>query len=454
MDEFSAAILETILVERLGLTLATSLRVAYSGGIDSLVLLHALAALRRSAPWRISAIHIDHGLQPESADWARQCRRTCHGLKIDCVVERIDVSGVKEDGVEAAARRARYARLERLIAAGEALLTAHHRDDQAETLILQLLRGGGVQGLAAMPEVAPFGPGRLARPLLSFTRAALKRYAAGHALEWIEDASNEDTRLTRNFLRRRVFPLLVERWPEATGSMARSARHTAQAAEILDEVAVADLRACRSDQAATLDIAALLSLSPARLRNALRYWIRCQELPVPSTAQLEELLRRLRKSPRTRHARVAWPGVEVRRYRDRLTVVPTPAETHERAAAIDWSRHWDFAEPLYIAPVGVQLRARAAVGVGVALARVAGKRVEVRLRHGGERCRLSGRPRRPLKKLLQEAGVPPWERARLPLIFVDGELAAVADRWVCEPFAAGRGEPAWAFELEYRPASA
>ena len=214
MDEFSPAILEAILVDRLGLTLATPLRVAYSGGIDSHVLLHALVALRQSATWRISAIHIDHGLQPASADWALHCRRVCSDLKIDCAVERIDVSRVKEDGVEAAARRARYACLGRRLAAGEALLTAHHRDDQAETLMLQLLRGSGIHGLAAMPEVAPFGVGRLARPLLSFTRAALKRYAACHGLEWIEDVSNEDTRLARNFLRRRVFPLLAERWPE------------------------------------------------------------------------------------------------------------------------------------------------------------------------------------------------------------------------------------------------
>ena len=452
MDEFSPAVLETVLSGRMGLTPATPLRVAYSGGIDSHVLLHALTLLRRGAAWQVSAIHIDHGLQPESTDWAWHCRRVCSNLKIDCTVERIAVSRVKEDGLEAAARRARYACLGRLLASGEVLLTAHHRDDQAETLMLQLVRGSGVHGLAAMPEVAPFAAGRLGRPLLSFTRTTLQRYAAYHGLEWIEDASNEDTRLARNFLRQRVLPSLTERWPQVARNLARSAHHAGQAAAVLDEVAGADVQACRSNQAAALDIAALLGLSPARLHNALRYWIRSRELPVPSTAQLEELLRRLRAVPRTGHARVAWPGAEARRYRDCLTVVPAAAMTNERVSAIDWSRRWDFSEALYIGPVGVQLRARATVGAGLARARVVGKVVEVRLRQGGERCRLSGRPRRPLKKLLQEAGVPPWERARLPLIFVDGELAAVADRWVCEPFAADRNEPAWALEMAYQPA--
>ena len=208
----------------------------------------------------------------------------------------MDVTGIEDDGLEAAARRARYACLECRLAPGEVLLTAHQRDDQAETLMLQLLRGAGVHGLAAMPEITTFGAGRLARPLLPFTRPALKRYATRRGLEWIEDRSNADTRRARNYLRRCVMPLLAERWPEVARNLARSARHAAEAAEVLDEIAAADLRDCRSDSGGTLAVAGLLRLSPARLRNALRYWVRAQGLPVPSTVQLEELLRRLRRT--------------------------------------------------------------------------------------------------------------------------------------------------------------
>ncbi|MFQ5937184.1 MAG: tRNA lysidine(34) synthetase TilS, partial [Acidiferrobacterales bacterium] len=220
---FSAGALGRTLTQRLGAT--SSLKVAYSGGLDSHVLLHALCQLRASAHWVISAIHVDHGLHPESARWAEHCQQVCEQLGVVCTVERIQVSDTDSLGTEAAARRLRYACFAQHIGYQDALLTAHHLDDQAETVLLQLLRGTGVRGLAGMPEVTAFSGGKLVRPLLEFTRAELAAYAESQGLHWVEDVSNRDVSYGRNFLRHQVLPLLEQRWPQASRLIARAGRH-------------------------------------------------------------------------------------------------------------------------------------------------------------------------------------------------------------------------------------
>jgi len=232
---FSSEALAAVL-RRLDLTPATPLKIAYSGGLDSHVLLHALSRLRDDG-WRLSALHVDHGLQPAAGAWARHCEQVCRELALPITIERIEVRGIREHGLEAAARRARYACLARHVGPGEVLLTAHHQDDQAETLLLQLLRGSGVHGLAAMPAIAAFTAGRHARPLLEFPRRALLAYATAAGLKWIEDDSNRDDRLARNFIRNRLTPVIEERWPGAARRLGRSARHAAEAAALLDEIA-------------------------------------------------------------------------------------------------------------------------------------------------------------------------------------------------------------------------
>ena len=227
-------------LHRLGLSSTTPLKVAFSGGLDSCVLLHALGALRERLGLSLSAVHVDHGLHPGSADWARHAARFCERLNIPCVVERTKVARIREQGVEAAARHARYACLARHVGSGEVLLTAHQADDQAETLMLQLLRGAGVQGLAAMLSDTKFHAGRLVRPLLDFTRAQLTEYAARERLHWMEDSSNDDLRLSRNYLRHQVFPQLKARWPGAAQRMAHTAGIAAEAAGLLDELAESD----------------------------------------------------------------------------------------------------------------------------------------------------------------------------------------------------------------------
>jgi tRNA(Ile)-lysidine synthase len=427
---FSVDALARILSDELGLTPATPLYVAYSGGLDSHVLLHALASLRAHAPWAVQALHVDHGLQPASAEWTRHCADVCRVLNIPFQSERVSVERIDDHGLEDAARRARYAALTRLLPADAVLLTAHHQDDQAETILLQLLRGAGVHGLAGMPAVAPFGSGRHARPLLGVARTALAEYAQAQRLSWIEDASNADTRLSRNFLRHRLWPVLRERWPDAAVYLARAARHQAEAAKLLDERARLDMEAVAGGEG-ELSSAGLNALSPERQANCLRYWIRIHGLKLPSEAVLREVLARVRHEPETRQARIAWPGAEVRRHRDRLALfVPEPELLTE------WEAEWRPDAALDL-PAGWRLRAQPAIGRGLSRARVANRTLQVRLRRGGERCLLRGHHH---KKLLQDAGVPPWERARLPLVYIDGDLAAIGDRWVCQPYGAAEGE--------------
>ncbi|MBI3898592.1 MAG: tRNA lysidine(34) synthetase TilS [Gammaproteobacteria bacterium] len=438
---FSIDALAAVLTVDLALTPDVPLYVAYSGGLDSHVLLHALAAWRAQAPWRVHALHVDHGLQPMSIAWARHCAAVCAALGVPYQSDRVQVQRIDELGLEDAARRARYTVLADRLPAGAVLLTAHHQDDQAETVLLQLLRGAGVHGLAAMPVSVAFAGGRLLRPLLGFRRAALAEYAAAHGLHWVEDMSNVDTRFARNFVRQRLSPVLTERWPQSVERIARSARYHAEAAELLDELACADLDHA-SDNAGELKISAVQSLSAARQSNLLRYWIRAQQLDVPSEPVLQQILRHVRHCPETRHAIVCWRGAEVRRYRDRLVLMaPTSAPP------ADWQALWQPSEPLAIADTGWYLRARSTVGEGLARACLAGKTVRVQLRRGGEHCQLRGH-RHELRKLLQEAGVPPWERARLPLIYLGDDLAAIGDRWICEPFNARAGEPGFALVLE------
>ena len=440
---FSPQALADVLV-RLGLPPDTTLKVAFSGGLDSHVLLHALSRLRQEHAFRLGAIHVNHGLHRDADGWARHCARICADLDVECRVERIHVADIREHGLEAAARRARYACLAGQIGPDEVLLTAHQRDDQAETVLLQLLRGAGVHGLAAMPEIARFSRGRLARPLLGFSRAQLQTYARAENLHWIEDPSNRDEYLARNFLRHQVFPRLEQRWPGASEQIARSAGFAAEAAEQLDVLAESDWNVCRAPDAFALSITALGRLPAPRARNLIRYWLRRQGFQAPSALHLEQILAQVTREPRSRQALIRWPQAEVRRYRDELVALQ-PGHDTKPAVGLPWNP----AEPLELPDVGLRLRAQATQGEGLSQARIGAVPLMVRWRRGGEICRLPGRAHHhKLKKLLQEAHVPPWERQRLPLVYVDGELAAIGDRWVCEPFVARAGEAGWKLRLE------
>lgn len=441
-DGFSPRALASILSDELRLARTTPLLVGYSGGLDSHVLLHALAQLGVDGGWPARAIHIHHGLHADADRWAEHCARTCAALGIVLEVETVTIAGIAEHGLEEAARRARYAAFARHLRAGEVLLTAHQRDDQAETVLLQLLRGTGVRGIAAMPACVPFAGGSLARPLLHWSRNALADYARVEQLRYIDDPSNTDSDLARNYLRAEIMPRLTARWPEAAEQLARSARHSLEAVALFDEIAALDLKAC-GNPAGELRIECLVPLSLPRRSNLLRFWLRERGLRVPPEGTVRQILDQCEHVPRTRHANITWPEGEVRRYRDVLTAGV------RRGAPADWTTAWDPALPLPIPGTGKRLRLQPTTGGGLAQAWLRAAPWQVQWRRGGERCLLPGRTHRHrLKKLLQEAGVPPWERARLPLVYVDGRLAAVADRWVCQPFAARAGEPGVTLVLE------
>lgn len=408
-----------------------TLCVAFSGGLDSTVLLAALQrALAEGPEYRLRAIHVDHGLHADSARWAMHCESEARRLGVDFESKRVAVSPADE-GLEAAARHARYAALRECLQPGDALLTAHHADDQFETLLLALLRGAGLPGLAAMPACREFAPGWHLRPLLGFTRAMLEEWARAAGLAWIDDPSNDSSHFDRNFLRHQVLPLLQTRWPAAIHSAARTARHAGEGMALLDELAVADLAAAAAGPCLKVD--ALGALSGARRRNLLRYWSKLRGARAPSTRKLLALEHDMLAAQEDRLPVIEWDGFVVRRFRGLL--YGERVRDPERGDATPFE--WDWSQPLALPDGSGSLHARAGCGAG--LARVLLPRtLRVEFRQGGEVLRPAGHAHhRDLKKLLQAADILPWWRNRLPLLWVGERLAAVGDLWTAAEFAAG-----------------
>ena len=295
--------------------------IAYSGGVDSHCLLHILSGLVSDQRIDLAAVHVDHGLHRDSARWVQHCTEVCTQQSIPLRVFCVQARAAPGESQEATARLARYAAFAELLQAGEVLLTAHHQDDQAETILLQLLRGAGSRGLAAMPPLAPFHAGYLARPLLGQTRSDLIAYAQQEHLAWIEDDSNQDSRMDRNYLRHQVLPVLTARWPSAGKTLARAAVHQAESMALLEVLAAQDQRLVAGPSPQTLRVKPLCALSPARARNLLRYWIRTQGHPTPSTAVLGEVIKAA-AARWDRKALVTWKDSAIWRHRDLLYLQP------------------------------------------------------------------------------------------------------------------------------------
>lgn len=431
---FSPTALAVLLFHALKLPRDTRFFVAFSGGCDSTALAHALGVLRREQGLNVCALHIDHQLNPAAAAWAAHVATQCADWGLPCTLMRVQVQAGDPAGPEAAARAARYAALAAPLRTGDVLLTAHQRDDQAETVLYRLLRGTGVAGLAGMRPRRALGAGELIRPLLGFSRAALAAYVHAHELTCIDDTSNADVRFSRNYLRREIFARLHARWPQASRALARSAGQAREAAEIADALASIDIAAAaRADDG--LALSSLRPLSPARRANVLRYWLRGLGFAAPSAALLHALSAWIDAAP-MRNAILRWPGAEVRRYRDAVYAMPPLAPI---AADTRWP--WQPPQALTLPALRCRLSLAPTQGAGIA-ARYVARAWQVRLRQGGERCRIHARgATREVKNLFQEAGVPPWQRARTPLIFIDDALAAVGARWVCTEFAAHADEP-------------
>jgi tRNA(Ile)-lysidine synthase len=400
--------------------------VAYSGGLDSHVLLHLLVHLRKNHPFSLRAIHVHHGISPHADEWLQHCQDICRAYEVELLCEKVIAKPVAGESLEEHARQKRYAKLSAVLTTDDILLTGHHQDDQAETFLLQLLRGAGPKGLSAMPEIKTLGEGTLARPLLGVAREELRTYAEKHGLSWIEDELNLDLDYPRNFLRYQVLPLLKSHWPAATVTIARSAKHCAEAQKLLEDFGRLQLTQVLGSKPRTLLVKQLLELSSPHQRLVIRNWLESQQVSLPNAAKLYEIQTAVLKAKPDSMPCVSWGGVEVRRYQDDIYVMPTSKPYKSKQV---W--RWSGQNDLIIPELG-KLEANQALGSGLK----AGLDMEVRFRQGGEVYSLASGRHHELKKLFQEKNIPTWERDRVPLIHMAGELAMVPGILLVDKFKA------------------
>ncbi len=479
----------------------SSILVGLSGGVDSVVLLHLLHRLAPRFSWRLSALHVHHGISPNADAWADFCAGLCANHAIPLHVEHVDIAPLRAHGIEAAARKLRHAALARQACGFVAL--AHHADDQAETLLLQLLRGAGVKGAAAMPFIKRAGthapsplavandlaavvgqPGQMAsssiregwgegeayrsdllRPLLHFSRREILDYAAAHGLRWIEDESNADDSYPRNFLRHRLLPLLEEKFPACRDTLARSARHFAEASGLLDDLArldasdlfpspasgiTSDLAALPSSRMASssiggvggegnelhLEVSRLQSLPQPRAKNLLRYFLHSIGAPMPQAVQLDDMLRQLCGARADAAVCAAYGDWEVHRYQGRVYALRALGE-FDRSFVLQWCGETGLDWPA----LNARLIFERTPGEGIGLEKLQRAPVTLRLRQGGETLRPHpDAATRTLKNLLQERRVPPWQRDRLPLLYCGAELVCATGVAIAAEYRAAKGE--------------
>lgn len=388
---------------------------ALSGGLDSVVLLHILSCLKQRYKLPdIAAVHIHHGLQQIADSWPAHCQTLCDQFALPLQVLYVQVE--QGASVEQGARLARYQAFDQLLQANHCLLTAHHLNDQAETLLFRALRGAGVLGLSAMRSVRQQGAGLLLRPLLQLSRAQLERYAEQHQLTWVDDPSNQSLDYDRNYLRQQVLPLLQARWPQALNSLGRVAQHMQQAQSLLDELAEQDIVAAKVKPLAWLDLpclqlSALTRLSTQRQINALRYWLR-DYTSLPDTAHWAGW-HDLRDAAADAEPIWRLKNGCVRRFADDIYWL-----------ADDWLLEPEL-DRLIDRPQTLDLPHNGVLTIEGRL----DPEVNYRLvyRQGGERLQLVNRGQRDLKRLLQEVKIPHFARARLPLLLANGQLIALAN---------------------------
>ncbi len=461
------------------------LAVALSGGVDSIALLDLMAPLSAQMAFSLSAVHVNHGISANAHEWSRFCDELCRAQGIPLRIARVKVRQKPGDSLEAAARDERY----RIFSQQNAdyIVLAQHLDDQAETLLLQLLRGAGVKGLSGMPAVrslvpqdtapalpagepvstappAPREGPRLLRPLLEVSRREIEEYAGKRALQWVADESNDDTSFDRNFLRHEVLPLVEKRFPSYRGNFLRASRHIAEASALLDELAQMDSTGCMA--AGKLHVEGLRKLSLARGKNFLRYMLAREGAILPSTAKLDEILRQLLSLRHDAKVHIQFGDAEIRCFKGVIHVRHVRGRARA-SAETDWQVTWNGEKQLGIPELDGNLAFRrreeqkkekppkeeegeegeesAATNLretGISLEKLIAQPVSIRPRKGGERLRPDcKRPRRSLKNLLREASLPPWERQSLPLLFSGEHLVCVPGIGVDCEFQAREGEP-------------
>ncbi|KTD44726.1 tRNA lysidine(34) synthetase TilS [Legionella parisiensis] len=459
--------------------------IGFSGGLDSTVLLHVLAS-HPTLLTRLIAVHVNHGISANASCWQLHCQQFCQNLGIPLITQGVQFD--RSANIEEGARIARYAVFSSLLAEEDCLLLGHHLNDQAETVLLQLFRGSGVDGLAAMPDFGQLALGKIARPFLTHSREELEHYAAFHQLSWIEDESNEDIGYSRNYLRQQIMPLLKRKWPGVIGNIARTALHCQQAKRNLDMLAAQDMASEENLEKLTgnsLLITPLKALGRDRIANVLRVWLKNNKIQLPSTVTFWRLIDEVIFASPDAVPLVSWGEVTVRRYQkhlyldnrnannltsyirplsklaakrdilgdsecrtaaytksheDQSTIstkqICSAVEFHKRS--IEWSA---FPLPLVIPNSSINLLAKKD---NQGLVIPAGAKIFVQFRQGGEEFFLHGQTKR-LKKLFQEWGVPPWLRERIPLIYFNDKLAAVVGYAMSDLFFIEECPDAWTF---------
>ena len=402
--------------------------IAFSGGLDSTVLLHAAKNVVASTGHPLIAIHVDHGLHADSANWCQHCAQFCDELNIRFENIVVDTKAYMHLGVEGAARAARYKAFESHFHAHDVLLTAHHADDQLETVLLQLFRGSGSPGLAGCAAQRSLGEAVLLRPLLNVTREEIAAYAKQFNLRWLQDPANESMQFDRNYLRHELMPSLHARWPGLHATVSRAAQWQSENADLLDDLAKADWANCQIEMGSTLPCDCLARLSNARQRNLLRWWIRQNGFQVPKAQVMQRIIEDVVNSDRDREPCVSWQAYEIRKYRNVLYLQKTmPPHDADRKLT------WNLNEPLELPELNLTLTSTALKEFGLDLKDIS--YLQVRFRVGGEVMRPRGRGcQKELKTLFQEAGVLPWMRNRIPLLFKDDQLICVWGYWISEGY--------------------
>ena len=402
--------------------------IAYSGGLDSAVLLHSIFSNKEHFPdKKIIAVHVDHGLQDASSLWAQQCEQIAVGLGVDFRLVQLQINKNPGESIELAARNARYREFEQILKEDDVMLFAHHADDQVETFLQQALRGAGVQGLSGIPESRSLGKGCLLRPLLDVSRAELEEYAQVNQLQWVEDPTNHESDFDRNLLRNEIIPQLEKRWPGAKKGILRSLSHCREASQQIDDETNNLLTGIVQEN--QLLVAELSKLDFVQQKNAIRLWIRNNNIVLPNAERLESGIKALIGAAVDKNPVLDWDFGVIRRYQGMLYIEKMECQSVREELS------WDMCSVIKI-DMETALEPMCVSGIGLNKQYASSGDITIRYRKGGERCRPFGRKgSHELKKLFQEYKVPPWMRDKIPLIYIGDEIAAVVGCCYCEPFA-------------------
>ena len=452
--------------------MSTSWVVGLSGGLDSVVLLHALSRITISgtdrtnpsqsdvkhiipkrtgihsiaSPLRkcdknLRAIHINHNLQPEASEWANFCGALCHSLNISLTIKTIDAQAKAGESPEVAARDARYTCLAQCLKTNEVLCIAHHQDDQAETLLLQLLRGAGLKGLSAMPFKKSFADSQLLRPLLNTPRKSLERYAKEHDLNWIDDPSNANQRYDRNFIRHAILPKLQERWPSVNKTLSRTSQHMQAAVNTIDQHIASYLKP-NTWQQTKLPLHVFNNVTHSTQQYILRHWLQYHDKPIPTHTGINIILSEVIHASIDAQPKYTWNNSTLRRYQGYLYLL----NLSDLSNPLPENLIWDLRQSLVL-PQGI-LTANKVKGQGITCHQLRSIVFKVQCRQAGERFHPATRGgSHPLKKLMQEWQIPPWERDHYPLLYLENQLIAVPNYAIANGMEAKAEEEGWVVSL-------